>query len=457
MNKNSLIKKKIVVSGLGYVGLAMLSFCAGAKKNNKYLYDVIGIEKNSLKGLEIIKKINSSKVPKIVDDKNFSRFYSRLIKEKRIKASTDDNAYSKADIVFVCLNCDYNFTKNIAEIKNYIKSIDQISKKIKKKNCLIIIQSTLPPGTTDKILEPLIKKNLKKIGINNFYLCHSFERITPGNDYYFSMKKVERIIGAKNEKSLKYTKKIFKNIFDLKSNKIIEFNSPTESETCKIIENSYRAINIAFIEEWRKFCLKNKLDLEKILSCIRKRKTHNNIMRSGIGVGGYCLTKDPLFAKASSNQVLHEKFDFPLSSKAVEVNQEMTPSIMSEIADKFKNRIIGKRVLLIGVSYKEDTNDTRCSPSEKVFDFFNKKRCKTEFYDPMVNYWKYTNNYSVEKKYLGNFDIYVHLVKHKLFNKLKIPYKNKSLILDLNHTLNKNKRMKILKSKNYQSFFIGSK
>ena len=124
------------------------------------------------------------------------------------------------------------------------------------------------------------------------------------------MKNVERVIGSKNKISLRMTKKIFKDIFNIKSSKITEFNSSSESETCKIIENSYRATNIAFIEEWRKFCSEHDLNLEKILSCIRERKTHNNIMRSGIGVGGYCLTKDPLFAKASTNQILGKKFNF---------------------------------------------------------------------------------------------------------------------------------------------------
>ena len=271
------------------------------------------------------------------------------------------------------------------------------------------------------------------------------------------MKNVERVIGAKNETSLKITKKIFRDVFNLDSNKIIEFDSPSESETCKIIENSYRATNIAFIEEWRKFCSINNLDLEKILSSIRQRKTHNNIMRSGIGVGGYCLTKDPLFAKASSQQVLHEKFDFPLSSKAVEVNQKMTFDIMSEIKDKFKREINGKNVLLIGVSYREDTNDTRYSPAERVFDFFKKMRCEISFYDPIVNYWDFNNKYSIAKKDLKNFDVYVFLIKHQSFKKLNIPFKNKSLILDLNHVIDKNKRLRISKSKNYTSYFIGSK
>ena len=448
--------KKIVVQGLGYVGLAMMTFCAGAKKNNKYLYNVVGVEKNSVKGLKILNKINSNENPEIVDDKNFSNFYSKLIKDNRIKASIDDSEYSEADVIFVCSNCDFDFVKNQVKLTSYIKNIDQISKKIKN-NCLLIIQSTLPPGTTDKILEPLIKRNLKKRGIKNFYLSHSFERITPGKDYYSSMKNVERVIGGKNKKSLKITKKIFRDIFNLDSNKIIDFDSTSESETCKIIENSYRATNIAFIEEWRKFCSKNNLDLEKILSSIRLRKTHNNIMRSGIAVGGYCLTKDPLFAKASSQQVLQEKFDFPLSSKAVEVNKKMTFDVMSEIRDKFNKKIFGKKVLLIGVSYREDTNDTRYSPAEGVFDFFKKMKCKTSFYDPIVNYWDFTDSYSIEKKDLENFDVYVYLIKHQSFKKLNISYKKKSLILDLNHVLERNKRLRISNSKNYKSYFIGSK
>ena len=448
--------KKIVIQGLGYVGLAMMSFCAGAKKNNKYLYDVIGVEKKTTKGLKILEKINSHQVPEIVDDKSFSIFYSRLIKDKRIRASTDDSEYSEADVIFVCSNCDYDFRKNEVKLSSYIKNIDQISKKIKN-NCLLIIQSTLPPGTTDKILEPLIRKNLKKRGIKNFYLCHSFERITPGKDYYLSMKNVERIIGGNNRESLKITKKIFKDNFNLKPSKIIEFNTPSESETCKIIENSYRATNIAFIEEWRKFCAKNNLDLEKILSCIRQRKTHSNIMRSGIGVGGYCLTKDPLFAKASAKQILHKKFDFPLSTEAVKVNQKMTFDVMSEIKNKFKKRIFGKKVLLIGVSYREDTNDTRYSPAERVFNFFKKMRCKVNFYDPVVDYWQFLKSHSIKINDLKNYDVYVYLIKHQSFKKLKIQYKKKSLILDLNHVIERNNRIKISKNKHYYSYFIGSK
>ena len=142
-----------------------------------------------------------------------------MVKEKRIKASVASDEYSDADIVFVCSNCDYDFSKKKVNLDDYIENINQISKKIKK-DCLIVIQSTLPPGTTDKILEPLIKDNLKNRGIKNFYLCHSFERITPGKDYYYSMKNVERIIGSKNKKTLQLTRKVFNNIFGAQSKKL---------------------------------------------------------------------------------------------------------------------------------------------------------------------------------------------------------------------------------------------
>ena len=329
--------KKIAVQGLGYVGLAMMSFCAGAKKKNKYIYNVVGIEKNSHKGLEIIKNISSKKIPNIVDDYKFANFYSKLIKDQRIRVSLDHNEYNDADIVIICSNCDYDFKKGTIELKRYLENINEITKRIKD-NCLLVVQSTLPPGTTNKLLLPLIKKNLKKRKIKNFYLSHSFERVTPGKDYYFSMKNVDRTIGAINKESLAHTKKLFKNIFNLNTKRIIELETTMESETCKIIENSYRATNIAFIEEWRKFCLANDLNLEKILDCIRRRKSHNNIMRSGIGVGGYCLTKDPLFGNVSSKQILNKNRDFKSPSELVfNLPGESVRGEMHKVLDKLYN------------------------------------------------------------------------------------------------------------------------
>ena len=130
---------------------------------------------------------------------------------------------------------------------------------------------------------------------------------------------------------------------------------------------------------------------------------------------------------------------------------------MSEIKKNFGNKIFSKRVLLVGVSYREDTNDTRYSPAEKVFNFFKKMSCKLEFYDPVVNYWKYSDSFTIKKNELKKFDVYVYLTKHSAFKNLNIKHKKKSLIFDLNHVLETKKRIKISKNKNYESYFIGSK
>ena len=135
----------------------------------------------------------------------------------------------------------------------------------------------------------------------------------------------------------------------------------------------------------------------------------------------------------------------------------MTSNVMSEIENRFKKKIYCKKVLLIGVSYKEDTNDTRFSPAEKVYNFLKSRDCKLSFYDPIVNYWEYSKGFSVDKKNLENYDIYIYLVRHQSLKNLYIKYKKGSIILDLNHVLNEKKKLKISRNKNYKSYFIGSR
>ena len=142
---------------------------------------------------------------------------------------------------------------------------------------------------------------------------------------------------------------------------------------------------------------------------------------------------------------------------AVKINQNMTFDVMSEIKKKYNKKIFKKKVLLIGVSYKEDTNDTRHSPAEKVYDYFKKLNCKISFFDPIVKYWEYTNSFSINKKSINKYDVYVYLVKHQSLNKFNIEYKKGSLILDLNHVLDDNRKLKIFKNKNYKNYFIGFK
>ena len=160
----------------------------------------------------------------------------------------------------------------------------------------------MPPGTTKKIIYPEIVKIFKrKNSVRQNKLAYSFERVTPGSNYLNSIKLMHRVYAGINKQSELKVKRFLKSIIDLNNAKLCKLSNITEVETCKIIENTYRAMNIAFIEEWRNFSSLNDLNLNKILNFIRFRKTHNNIMRPGIGVGGYCLTKIFMGEIASKN------------------------------------------------------------------------------------------------------------------------------------------------------------
>ena len=200
-----------------------------------------------------------------------------------------------------------------------------------------------------------------------------------------------------------------------------------------------------------------KLNLNNILKTIRQRKTHSNIMNAGLGVGGYCLTKDPLFGKSSNSQIYKEKFNFkfPLSTMAVRINDQMTKNIFDDLKTKFPKIDKIKKVAILGASYKEDVDDTRNSPIKFVYDYFKKNKAFIQVYDPNVKIWKEANIYPKNKlENLNKFDAIIFSTKNKIFSNVYNNLKKSVLILDLNQVLNTKTKNKIKKKyKNY--YFIG--
>ena len=189
----------------------------------------------------------------------------------------------------------------------------------------MVIETTLPPGTTDKIILPIFKKQLKKrkIKLTDIYICYSYERVMPGNNYIDSIISNHRCYSGINQISKNKCKSFFKKFINYKKFKLTEFNNIIECETAKILENSYRASNIAFIDEWTKAGEVLNIDLKKIIKAIRLRNTHSNLMWPGLGVGGYCLTKDPNFIKFSIKKFFNKKLDFPIISRTSSINKNM--------------------------------------------------------------------------------------------------------------------------------------
>ena len=437
--------KKIGIIGLGYVGFPMLVAAASRKTSKGYIFKVSGFEQNNKQGLKIKDLIYSNKLPILSNDKDLEKQFNIIHKKKLIKIKNNFEDISLMDVIIISINFDY---KKIQTFLNLKKLINQISKRVKK-GSLIIIESTLIPGTCDNICVPIIKKRLSQRGmsIHDIFFGYSYERVTPGENYLKSILTTNRNYAGYNEKSAEKINLFFKKFFGKEKLNHFKFNKLIECETAKIIENSYRSLNIAFIHEWMEFSKIQKLDLQKILKSIRLRKTHSNIMNPGLGVGGYCLTKDPKFSYESSKKFLGGKIKFPLSINSVKINRKLITFSSNFIKSKIKN-INKKKILFCGYAYKENIGDFRNSPSSLLIKDLKIK--KFTILDPYIKNGLTIRN--IEPKF---YDLIIFTVNHNQFT--KFPYsklKKNNFIFDLNNVVHKEN---IKKRKNYYSISNFSK
>jgi UDP-N-acetyl-D-glucosamine dehydrogenase len=359
-------RKTIVVQGLGFVGSAMVAALTNARdKNNRILYNVIGIDLPDKKNYWKIARVNNGKPPVISSDKNIDIAYLNALRNKNVLATYSEYAYSKAEIVIIDINLDikkkkignpydYYFTFN-----GYKKAIEIIAKNISE-NVLCIVETTVPPGTTEQVIYPIFKKIFKKrnLDITKFYLAHSYERVMPGKNYLNSIVNYYRVYSGLNTLSEKKAKKFFESFINTKDYSLYKIHSPTASEIAKVLENSFRAMNIAFIQEWTEFAEKAKINLFEVINAIRMRSTHKNIMSPGFGVGGYCLSKDPLLADYSYQKIFDSKAHLQMSLSAVEIN-DMMPNYTFHLLKKEVTSLKNKYITILGVSYLNDVADTR--------------------------------------------------------------------------------------------------
>ena len=168
---------------------------------------------------------------------------------------------------------------------------------------------------------------------------------------------------------------------------LTRLQSTTASETAKLMENSFRAVSIAFVEEWARFAEAVGVDLFQVVEAIRRRPTHNNIRQPGFGVGGYCLTKDPLLPGVAAREIFgRPDLLFPFSEQAVQTNQKM-PLVSLKALEKLLGDLTRKRILILGVTYRQDVADTRNSPSETFAIAARKRGAEILAHDPLVDYW----------------------------------------------------------------------
>ncbi len=390
----------VVVMGLGFVGAVMAAVVADStdKASGQARKFVIGMQRPSPRSYWKIPLLNSGVSPIKAEDPEVDVLIHRCVVErKNLTATYIYDALTLADVVIVDVQCDFlkkelgNCATGRAEIGALEESMKVIGEKIQP-DCLVLIETTVPPGTTEIIAYPAIKKAFEMRGIDREpLLAHSYERVMPGRDYVRSIRDFWRVCSGINGESKAKVTRFLSEVLNVAEYPLTVLDRPIESETAKIVENSYRATILAFLDEWSVFCERNGVDLIKVVKAIKTRPTHSNMIFPGPGIGGYCLPKDGgLGVWAYRHLMGFEEEIFKITPEAININDTRALRAVQQVRDAL--RIMGKdvaasAVVMLGASYREDVGDTRYSGSELMVRKITEMGAEIRVHDPYVDHW----------------------------------------------------------------------
>ena len=414
-------KKVVLVQGLGFVGSVMGLVVANALTEE---YAVIGIDLPTANSYWKIRSINEGVFPVIASDPKIDLYYQKALKKKNYYATYDAYAYSKADVVVVDINLDVkkqsstdgqsNYSVDLAPFKKAIESIGNHC----KEDVLVLVETTVPPGSSKKIVRPILEECLIKRGkaIDKIKVGHSYERVMPGPKYIDSIQNFYRVFAGTDEKSTDAVETFLRTVIRTDEYPLTKLGNTNATEMAKVLENSFRAMNIAFMVEWSRFAEEAGVDIYEVVNAIRMRPTHKNIMLPGLGVGGYCLTKDPLLASWARMNLFDSEEKLGQSEKGVHINDKMPLYAFEYLQSQYKGSLSGKKVLLLGVSYLNDVGDTRFTPVEGFYDQLEIEGCEIFLHDPHVKYWEEKDvlvNQELDELLKNNYDIIAITTGHK--------------------------------------------
>ena len=397
----------VVVMGVGFVGAVMAAIIADTKdgkgRPGKF---VIGCQRPSPRSYWKIPLLNRGESPVKAEDPEVDKMIARCVREKKtLTATYNSDCLTLADCVVVDVQCDFakrdlgNMRTGDADMAALEATMRTIGGKIPPK-CLTLIETTVAPGTTEFVAWPILKKAFAARGIKATpLLAQSFERVMPGRDYVASIRDFWRVCAGCNATARKRVEKFLREVLNTDDYPLTVMDRPIESETTKIVENSYRATILAFLDEWSLFAERNGVDLIKVIKAIKMRPTHSNMIFPGPGIGGYCLPKDGGLGYWSYKHILG--FDdgdrvFKMSTTAIDVNDTRGLHVAELTRDALRNMgryIAGAEVLICGASYRQDVGDTRYSGSEMVVRKLTEMGAEMRAHDPYVEHW-----YEIEKQ-----------------------------------------------------------
>ena len=397
--QRSLKREIVVVMGVGFVGAVMAAVVADAEdsKGNSAKF-VIGMQRPSTRSFWKIPLLNRGLSPISTEDPEVALMIDRCVNRKKtLTATYTYDALKFAEVVVVDVQCDYlkeslgNVRNGQAEMKALEESFETIATHISP-NTLVLIETTVAPGTTEQIAYPIMRKVFRKRGINTDpLLAHSFERVMPGKNYIASIRDFWRVCSGINEEAKSRVIQFLREVINTETYPLTVLDRPIESETAKIVENSYRATILAFLDEWSHFAEQNGVDLMKVINSIKVRPTHSNIIFPGPGIGGYCLPKDGGLGLWAYRHIHGFEDDiFKITPLAIDINDTRALHVAQLTRDALRNMgrpIASAEILVLGASYREDVGDTRYSGSELIVRRLTEMGAELRVHDPYVLHW----------------------------------------------------------------------
>ncbi|HEX5797942.1 MAG TPA: nucleotide sugar dehydrogenase [Candidatus Saccharimonadales bacterium] len=386
--------KKIAVVGLGYVGLP-LAFLAEKKG-----FDVIGIDRDKNKLASLRKKVP------VIDDE----IANERLKKSKVLFTDESSKLADRDIVIICVPTpvDDEKTPDLSIVKSAVGA----SAKHMREGSLLIIESTINPGVCDEIVIPLIEKVSDHKAGKTIHVAHCPERINPG-DPKWSVDNINRVVGADSARGLSLAYDFYTKLIDAKVKKM---SSLKEAEAVKIVENSFRDVNIAFVNELAKSFNKLGINVNNVIDGAATKPFSFMPHYPGIGVGGHCIPVDPyyLIQYARENDFVHE-----FLSLARTINESMPTYSINQLGhalDRKGKKLRGAKIAILGLSYKANVGDDRESPAYRVISILKKKGAIVSTYDPHL---PGSSSAKTLKDALSGQDAAVLVTNHKEFLKLK--------------------------------------
>lgn len=389
------------IVGLGYVGLPLATEFA------KSGYKTIGFDVQSKK-VDLV-NAGHNYIGDIVDD-----VFKEVVEKGMLSATSDFSFIQDVDAVAICVPTPLD--KYQQPDISYVKGSTESVAKYLHKGMIVVLESTTYPGTTEELLKPILESGGLKCG-EDFYLAFSPERVDPGNKQY-KTKNTPKVIGGVGKDSTEVTASLYRNVLE---GGVHEVSSPAVAEMEKLLENTYRNINIGLANEMAIICNRMGINVWEVIDAAKTKPYGFQAFYPGPGLGGHCIPLDPFYLAWKARE-----YDY--HTRLIETSGEINTAMPEYVVDRAmkvlnKNKIAmnGAKVLVLGVAYKADIDDYRESPALNVIDHLNEQGAQTTFYDPYISEYKHKGVVHVGEKELTDemlkqADIVIICTAHACFD-----------------------------------------